>query len=249
MNIIRRAFEGPSNRSALLAPPRTPTLISVSPNVAFSPAMTRSQTPTRPKPAPIAACSTAPITGTRHSRIAYWVCRHSQAGSRRAAGRTWPADPSEDSSFKSIPPQKARSPLAASTTAATLRSWDNSSKQARSSRIMALLTALTGGRAKCTTATPSFFSSSRVSMSCALQCSSAPRIPSGNRLSPRSMSPTILELESRRASRNGAAFPLVSGLTLRSLRRFEQERDDSMQVIDTDPNFLRQAAARVPACL
>ena len=81
---------------------------------------------------------------------------------------------SEDSSFKSIPPQNARSPLAASTTAATLRSWDNSSKQARSSRIMALLTALTGGRAKCTTATPSFFSSSRVSMSCAPMLFGAP---------------------------------------------------------------------------
>ena len=56
------------------------------------------------------------------------------------------------------------------------------------------------------------------------------------------------------ASREGQAgtgkrFPLVSGLTLRSPRRFKQERDDSMQVIDTDPNFLRQAADGDPACL
>ena len=126
-----RALNGPTIRSALLEPPSRPMLISVSPNDARSEATMMSDTPTRPKPAPMAAPSTAAMTGTGQCRITRWVSRQDQPESTASWTLvTARPDPSSSvtRSLMSTPAQNARSPSADSTTAPTSRSFAQGDK-------------------------------------------------------------------------------------------------------------------------
>src|SRR6201996_1500602 len=155
-------------RRALLEPPSRPTLISVSPNRARGEAKMMSHEPTSPKPAPMAAPPTPTMTGTVQCGMACWQSRHSLPESRTPC--TVLSRPGPDASrwarrsFRSTPAQNALLPSADRTTAPMVRSSLSSSKVERSSAIIFLLTALTGGRSSRTCATPSSLPIFRVSI-------------------------------------------------------------------------------------
>ena len=95
----------PRRPSILLAPPNRPTLISVSPKVAFSPATIMSATPTIPSPPPTTTPSTAATTGTRQWRMAHCTRRHGKNGSSCVRSSS-SSMASERRSLRSRPAQK-----------------------------------------------------------------------------------------------------------------------------------------------